>query len=183
MEEQRESLKELFQHEFTRIVAVISKLYGLAHIQLAEDIVSETFLLAAETWGVKGIPANPAAWLYSVAKQKTLYYFRRDKIFQKKVLPAIRQQELSADNFEELDFSQQNIKDMQLKMLFAICTPAIANEAQIGLALRILCGFGIEEIAETFFTNKETINKRLYRAKEKLRTEKVNIEFPDPGEL
>jgi hypothetical protein len=63
-------------------------------------------------------------------------------------------------------------------MIFAICTPVIASEAQIGLALRILCGFGIDEIAEAFLSNKETINKRLFRAKEKLRSEKVQLEFP-----
>lgn len=63
-------------------------------------------------------------------------------------------------------------------MLFAICNPAIAAEAQIGLALRILCGFGIDEIAEAFLSNKETINKRLFRAKEKLRQENINLEFP-----
>ncbi len=63
-------------------------------------------------------------------------------------------------------------------MLFAVCHPAISTEAQIGLSLRILCGFGIEEIANAFLTNKETINKRLFRAKEKLRHENVQIEFP-----
>ncbi|WP_235324552.1 RNA polymerase sigma factor [Pedobacter lusitanus] len=68
-------------------------------------------------------------------------------------------------------------------MLFAICTPVIASEAQIGLALRILCGFGIEEIAEAFLSNKETINKRLFRAKEKLRTEKVQMELPAKNEI
>ena len=66
-------------------------------------------------------------------------------------------------------------------MLFAVCHPSIPAEAQVGLALRILCGFGIEEIAVAFLTNKETINKRLYRAKEKLRQEKVVIEFPGEG--
>ncbi|WP_312188735.1 DUF6596 domain-containing protein, partial [Sphingobacterium sp.] len=70
-----------------------------------------------------------------------------------------------------------------LKMLFAICTPAIASEAQIGLALRILCGFGIEEIAEAFLSNKETINKRLFRAKEKLRSEKIELELPAEQEI
>ena len=68
-------------------------------------------------------------------------------------------------------------------MLFAICNPAIASEAQIGLALRILCGFGIDEIAEAFLSNKETINKRLFRAKEKLRTEKVKMELPPENEI
>jgi len=68
-------------------------------------------------------------------------------------------------------------------MLFAICQPSIPPEAQIGLALRILCGFGIDEIANAFLTNKEAINKRLFRAREKLRTEKVQIAFPDEKEI
>jgi RNA polymerase sigma-70 factor (ECF subfamily) len=68
-------------------------------------------------------------------------------------------------------------------MLFAICTPAIASEAQIGLALRILCGFGIDEVPEAFLSNKETINKRLFRAKEKLRSEKIELELPSKQKL
>src|SRR5690606_12659990 len=158
-------LKQLFQQEFTKIVAVISKGFGLQHIEIAEDIVSETFLLATESWQAKGLPANPTAWLYTVAKQKTLSHFRRNKIFDDKVVPEIHQNQIAVDYTDEFSFTQENIKDSQLKMLFAICTPAIASEAQIGLALRILCGFGIEEIAEAFLSNKETINKRLFRAK------------------
>src|SRR5277367_6098509 len=68
-------------------------------------------------------------------------------------------------------------------MMFAICHPTIPPEAQIGLSLRILCGFGIEEIADAFLTNKETINKRLYRAKEKLREEKIKIELPPSSQI
>ena len=83
----------------------------------------------------------------------------------------------------EIDLSGKNITDSQLQMLFAICHPSIPAEAQIGLALRILCGFGIEEIANAFLSNKETINKRLFRAKEKLRVEKVSIEFPGEAEI
>lgn len=179
MERENRSLKELFQQEFSKMVAVISRQFGLQHIELAEDIVSETFLLAAETWGMKGIPENPTAWLYVVAKQKTLYHFRRNKIYEEKVVP-----ELTGSSVEdEPDFSTQNIRDSQLQMLFAICTPAIASEAQIGLALRILCGFGIDEIAEAFLSNKETINKRLFRAKEKLREEKIKMELPPENEI
>ena len=164
------------------MVAVISRLYGLEHIEIAEDIVSETFLQAAESWGIKGMPPNPAAWLYTVAKQKTLYHFRRNKIFEKKVIPELKTKE-EEQGSEELDFSLENIKDSQLQMIFAVCNPAIASEAQIGLALRILCGFGIDEIAEAFLSNKETINKRLYRAKEKLRTEKIKMELPPENEI
>ncbi len=172
----QEALKRLFQREFAKMVAVLSNRFGLQHVETAEDIVSETFLVATEKWSVEDLPPNPTAWLYAVAKQKALYHFRRNKIFEQHVLPEI----VEADREEpaDLDFSLQNIKDSQLQMLFAVCNPVIASEAQIGLALRILCGFGIDEIAEAFFTTKETINKRLFRAKEKLRSEDVTMEMP-----
>ncbi|NLR62631.1 RNA polymerase subunit sigma [Chitinophaga polysaccharea] len=183
MEKETASLKYLFQQEFAKMVAVISHTYGLQHIELAEDIVSETFLQATETWGIKGMPANPTAWLYLVAKQKTLYHFRRNKIYEEKVLPEITHRNEKSTEGDVLEFSPQQIKDSQLQMLFAVCNPAIASEAQIGLALRILCGFGIEEIAEAFLSNKETINKRLFRAKEKLRTEQIKMELPPEHEI
>jgi predicted RNA polymerase sigma factor len=183
MAKEQESVKRLFQQEFSKMVAVISSLFGLQHIGIAEDIVSETFLQASETWQQKGVPPNPTAWLYVVAKQKTLYYFRRNKILEKKVIPVFAAMQEKSQEMEDLDFSQQNIRDSQLQMLFAVCNPAIASEAQIGLALRILCGFGIDEIAEAFLSNKDTINKRLFRAKEKLRTEKVKMELPQESEI
>ncbi len=183
MQSKKEALSNLFKIEFSKMVAVISKLFGLHNIEIAEDIVSETFLSATESWAVNGIPTNPTAWLYTVAKQKTLYHFKRNKIYDEKIIPEIKATHESTIEIAEVDFSQQNIKDSQLQMMFAICNPAIASEAQIGLALRILCGFGIFEIAEAFITNKETINKRLFRAKEKLRTEKVELEMPSENEI
>lgn len=180
---EKEFLKQLFQREFSKMVAVIGRLFGLQHIETAEDIVSETFLQATETWRARGIPKNPAAWLYVVAKQKTLYQFRRNKIFQHKVLPELKLGQEENQEIEEMEFSTENIRDSQLRMLFAVCTPAIASEAQIGLALRILCGFGIDEIAEAFLSAKETINKRLFRAKDKLRAEKIKLELPPENEI
>ncbi|MDB5013076.1 MAG: polymerase subunit sigma [Daejeonella sp.] len=183
MQNEKEGLSNLFKTEFSKMVAVISKLFGLQHIEIAEDIVSETFISATEIWRVKGNPANPVAWLYAVAKQKAVYHFRKNKIFTEKVIPEIEARQESIIEITEVDFSLQNIKDSQLQMMFAVCNPAIASEAQIGLALRILCGFGIDEIAEAFLTSKETINKRLFRAKGKLRTEKIEIEMPSEKEI
>jgi RNA polymerase sigma-70 factor (ECF subfamily) len=180
---EQESIKQLFQQEFSKMVAVISRLFGLQYIETAEDIVSETFLQATETWRAKGLPKNPAAWLYTVAKRKTLYQFRRNKIFQHKILPELKSGQKENQEIEEMEFSAENIRDSQLRMLFAVCTPAIASEAQIGLALRVLCGFGIDEIAEAFLSNKETINKRLLRAKDKLRAEKIKLELPPENEI
>lgn len=183
MAKEQQTIKQLFHQEFSKMIAVISRLYGLSNIQIAEDVVSETFLEAAETWGIEGLPENPTAWLYVVAKRKALYHFRRKKIFDHKISPELTLRRQQDDGIPEPDFSLQNIKDSQLQMLFAICHPAIASEAQIGLALRILCGFGIDEIAEAFLSNKETINKRLYRARKKLRTENIEMELPPEDEI
>src|SRR5690348_10001245 len=115
MDKQHPSLKQLFQEEFAKMVAVISNHFGLQHIELAEDIVSDTLLQAAETWSVKGIPTNPPAWLYAVAKQKTLYYFRRNKIFEQKIIPEIRSTQQKNIYIEDLNFTEQHIKDSQLQ--------------------------------------------------------------------
>ena len=175
-------IPHLFRTEYSKITAVLGRLFGFEHIEIAEDIASDTFLLAAETWGMKGIPDNPVAWLYTVAKNRAKDYLKHHHIFIEKVSPGLQR---SADDGYEIaiDLSEQNITDSQLQMMFAICSPLIPAEAQIGLSLRILCGFGIEEIADAFLSNKETINKRLFRAKEKLRAEKVKLEFPPPDEI
>ncbi|WP_310397704.1 DUF6596 domain-containing protein [Hymenobacter sp.] len=177
------ALKELFQAEFTKMVAVIGRYFGLQHLEAAEDVVGETFLLATQTWTTTGLPPNPAAWLYAVAKQKSLLLLRREKLYEQKILPELAARQDRQQASFELNFSPQSIRDSQLQMLFAICTPAIASEAQMGLALRILCGFGIEEIAEAFFSTKEAINKRLFRAREKLRAAHISLELPDDANI
>ena len=179
---QQELIPHLFRTEFSKITAVLCKLFGIEHIEIAEDLASETFLSALETWAYKGIPENPTAWLHSVAKNKAKNYIHRNHIFSEKVVPQIKYS-LAGNEEIEIDMSDKNISDSQLQMLFAICHPAISPEAQIGLALRVLCGFGIDEIANAFLTNKENINKRLFRAREKLRLEKVPIEFPGQAEI
>jgi RNA polymerase sigma factor (sigma-70 family) len=180
--EQQELIPHLFRTEFRKIVAVLCKYLGIACIQTAEDIASDTFVLAFETWSYKGIPENPVAWLYAVAKNKTKNYIARTALFAQKISTQLRH-EVPLETAPELDLSEKNITDSQLQMLFAVCHPSISNEAQVGLALRILCGFGIDEIANAFLTSKETINKRLFRAKEKLRTEKIQVVFPSVPEI
>lgn len=177
-----ELLPNLFRTEYRKITAVLCKQFGIEHIEVAEDIASDTFLQASETWALKGLPPNPVAWLYTVAKNKARDLFKHNAVFDQKVAPQMRTSAILTEEFD-LDLSEKNITDSQLQMLFAICQPLIPVEAQIGLALRILCGFGINEIANAFLTSKETINKRLTRAKEKLRTEKVAIEFPGEAEI
>jgi RNA polymerase sigma-70 factor (ECF subfamily) len=181
--QQQDLIPHLFRSEFSKITAVLCKSFGIAHIEVAEDIASETFAAALETWPRKGIPENPVAWLYAVAKNKAKNQLQRSQIFSQKIAAEIKHSSTHDLPELEIDLSEKNISDSQLQMLFAICHPSIPTEAQIGLALRILCGFGITEIADAFLTNKETINKRLFRAKEKLRAENVPIEMPSGPEI
>lgn len=177
--EQQELIPHLFRTEFSKITAVACTFFGIEHIDLAEDIASETFLAALETWTFRGVPANPAAWLYTVAKNKARNQLHRMNLFTTKIAPRLQQEADAA----EMDLSEQNIADSQLQMLFAICHPSIPPESQIGLALRILCGFGIDEIASAFLTSPDTISKRLYRAKEKLRAQQVPLVFPQEAAI
>ncbi|MDM8173323.1 MULTISPECIES: RNA polymerase sigma factor [Olivibacter] len=177
-----ELLPHLFRTEYRKLVSVLCYLFGIEHIEIAEDIVSDTFLSASESWSIKGIPDNPTAWLYTVAKNKTKNHLKRSNLFEQKLSPDLKH---ITDKVEELeiDLSEKNISDSQLAMIFAVCNPCISSEAQISLALNLLCGFSAQEIANAFLTNKEVIYKRIQRAKEKLKDENIKIEQPKITEI
>ncbi len=88
--QEQELIPLLFRTEYTKITAVLSKLFGLAHIEIAEDIASDTFLLATEIWGIKGIPDNPTAWLYTVSKNRTKDYLKRNALFYQQIAKEIK---------------------------------------------------------------------------------------------
>lgn len=175
-------ISNLFRSEFSKIVSVLCKTFGLSNIQLAEDIVSDTFVVAVEVWSLKGLPENPNAWLYAVAKNKTKDYLKRKKLFSQKIKPELTASEKTKKDFE-LDLSEKNIEESQLEMLFTVCNPMLSTEAQISLSLRILCGFAIDEIASALLTSKSTINKRLQRAKKNYIKYNIELELPSEGEL
>ena len=177
-----ELIPHLFRTEYRKIVSVLCKLFGIEYIEIAEDIVSDTFLLASEIWGLRGQPENPTAWLYVVAKNKTKDYLKRNSLFAQTISKEIKRGATASAEIE-VDLSSKNINDSQLAMIFVVCHPCNPAEAQIGLALNLLCGFGADEIAHAFLTNKKVIYKRLQRAKEKLRREKIKIEQPTLSQI
>ncbi|WCL49912.1 RNA polymerase sigma factor [Leptospira sp. GIMC2001] len=173
----------LFRDEAKKMIAVLTKIYGFHRIDEVEDIVQETFITAYETWKLKGYPEHPNRWLFAVAKNKIINNLKREKKYddilnsQSSVLP------IEYSVISNLEEGQATIKDTQLQMMFSICHPSIPEESQVALALRSLCAFSIDEIANAFLTNKETINKRLYRAKEKIKEENIRLQFPDTEKL
>jgi RNA polymerase sigma factor (sigma-70 family) len=180
--QQPELIPHLFRTEYRKIISVLVKLFGIEHIEIAEDIASETFLSATELWGLRGLPENPIAWLYTVAKNKSRDYLKHHNIFTQKISKDISYAAVNSEEIE-IDLSAKNINDSQLAMMFVVCHPCNSPEAQIGLALNLLCGFSADEIANAFLTNREIIYKRLQRAKQKLREEKINIAQPSVSEI
>lgn len=156
-------LTDLFKSEYSNLIAVLNKYYGVSDLQLAEDIVSDTFLRAMKAWSHKGVPEYPKAWLRKVAQNLLKEHYRRKKIYDEKVFPQLGVGEASHSDFEITD---KIIEDSQLQMMFVLCDPQLNSTSQLCVALRILCGFGIEEIAKALLSNKEAINKKLYRAKQ-----------------
>lgn len=176
--EDRELIPSLFRTEYSKIVSVLCRSFGLSNIELAQDIASDTFLKAAETWGIKGIPNEPKAWLYAVAKNRAKDQFKRLDNYYEKVIPIIRSKPTDHEAFD-LDFTEGNLNDSLLQMMFTVCNPIINTDAQISLALRVLCGFSIDEISSALLTSKSNINKRLVRAKQKLKENNIKISLPE----
>lgn len=178
MSNNEQLIPHLFRTEYRKIVSVLCRHFGFREIEIAEDIASDTFLVAAQAWGIEGVPPNPVGWLYTTAKNKAKNHLHRTTIYEEKVLDELKATH-TGEYEADIDLSPNNIEDSQLRMMFAICHPAISGEAQVGLALRILCGFGVQEIADAFMTGKDVINKRLTRAREKLREQQACLAMPD----
>jgi RNA polymerase sigma-70 factor (ECF subfamily) len=174
----------LFRHESGKMVSVLTKLLGFNKLETAQDIVQETLLKAMTAWSYSGIPENPAAWLYYTAKNKAIDHLRREKIFKIIGSAYVQQQtENIANPHLQNIFLENEIQDSQLRMMFACCHPKIPGESQVALALKTLCGMSVHEIANAFLTSDDTITKRIYRAKEKIRHEKIELEVPSQASL
>ena len=178
-------IDHLFRHESGKMIPVLSKLLGLQNLETANDIVQDSLLQAMNTWGFKGIPDNPSAWLYRVAKNKAIDFLRKEKKFREisSQYGYLIQSEYTLSSTVNNLFLENEIQDSQLRMMFACCHPLIAEESQIALTLKTLCGLSVSEIANAFLTNDETIAKRIYRAKEKIKAERIEMDVPDTKEL
>jgi RNA polymerase sigma factor (sigma-70 family) len=175
----------LFRHEAGKLVSVLTGIFGIDRLQLAEDVVQEALVRALKTWPYYGIPKNPAAWLTQTAKNLALDLIRREKLFsdkQPQIITFIEQWAQECDPEESPGFDSE-IKDRRLQLMFACCHPLIPPEAQATLALKTLCGFSPAEIAKAFLTTEAAIAKRLVRARQKIRELRIPFEVPAGAEL
>lgn len=170
-----------FRHQSAQMISVLSHKFGLHHIELVEDCVQETMIDAMEQWAFQGIPHKPEAWLMDVAKKKLLSQFRRQQLFVNKIAPALKTN--APPPISGQVYNNDEIEDAQLRMMFACCHPSVQKEAQLALALKTLCGFGTSEIAQALFSNKETVQKQLYRARQTLKKQEISLVLPSKKQL
>lgn len=178
---------QLFRHEAGRLVSILTRILGTENLELAEDVVQETLIQAMEAWKESGPPDNPPAWLFRAAKNKAIDALRRkrhtvrfDPEDGERIL--LNSEYTLSTTMENL-WRESSIEDDMLGMMFACCHPGINAESQIALILKTLCGFSTAEIAQAFLTTEDTVSKRLYRAKEFFRKERIRPGIPADGEL
>lgn len=160
----------LFRREAGRMVATLTRIFGVHNLALAEDVVQDAFCRALEVWKFRGVPENPSAWLMATAKNRALDVLRREhtaRTFAPELGRLLESEWTLAPTVEEL-FGAHAIKDDELRMMFSCCHPRLPEEAQVALVLHILCGFSVSEVANAFMSSHAAIEKRLTRAKKVL---------------
>jgi RNA polymerase sigma-70 factor (ECF subfamily) len=162
--------EHLFRHEAGRMTAVLTRLFGVHNLALAEDVVQDAFCRALEVWKIRGIPPNPSAWLMATARNRALDLIRRERTARTFApeLTRLLETEWTVAAVVDEAFSSRVVLDEQLRMMFSCCHPDLAEPAQIALILNILCGFGAAEIAAAFLTGRAAIEKRISRGKKVL---------------
>jgi RNA polymerase sigma factor (sigma-70 family) len=176
-------VEHLFRHEAGKTVATLTRIFGIEHLSLAEDVVQEALVRALRTWPFYGIPKNPAAWIMRAARNLALDVVRREKVFRNKEADIVQLMERESPASDAAIFPDQEIADDGLRMMFVCCHPLNPEEAQVALALNTLCGFSVGEISRAFLTTEAAIAKRLTRAKQKIREAGIPFEIPAGQEL
>ena len=176
-------VEHLFRHEAGKMVAILTGIFGLDHLTLAEDVVQEALARALQTWPFYGVPDNPSAWIMRTSRNLALDVVRREKVFHNKEPEIIRLTEEENPAPDAAVFLDQEIADDRLRMMFVCCHPAIPPEAQVALALKTLGGFSVTEISRAFLTSEAAIAKRLTRARQKIREARIPFEIPAGEEL
>ena len=178
-------LDHFFRHESARLVAALTNFFGPRHIELAEDVAQSALLEALEAWRFGRLPDNPSAWLFRVAKNRALDSLRHHQV-RSRLEPDIAEH-LKGDSEpgERLDevFLDRDISDSQLRMMFACCDPELPAESRVALTLRALCGFSTPEIADALLTSETNAQKRVQRAKLKLKERRDLLDVPSGEEL
>ncbi|HKM56572.1 MAG TPA: RNA polymerase sigma factor [Isosphaeraceae bacterium] len=170
---------ELYRTESRRVLATLIRLLG--DVDLAEEALQEAFRAALEQWPREGLPRNPRAWLVSTGRFKGIDVVRRRG--RHEALLATVAQETREAYLDPEGLDDEILQDDQLRLIFTCCHPALPQDGRIALALREVCGLTTEEIARAFLVTPATMTKRIARAKDRIRKERIPYEIPSRAEL
>lgn len=174
----------LFRRTSSQIVAYLTRQLGSENIDLAEEAVQDALIKALQAWPYSGVPENPGGWLFQVAKNTALDAVRRNTLITRKHPELLAELSRRPQTTVEIsdDFANE-LRDDELRMLFLCCHPALSPNLSVPLALKIVGGFGMGEIARALLSNDTTIAQRIVRAKRQIRDSHLSLELPEEREL
>lgn len=175
-------VEHFFRHESANLIVVLTRVFGFARIDLIEDMVQASLLEALNAWKQTGVPDNPAGWMHRVAKNRILDALRREKVNEKAV-ERFRQTNQTTEAAVDHWLEEEQLPDSLLRMMFVCCHPSLERKTQLALTLKTLCGFGVSEIARGLILPRETVKKRIQRAKASLAKQQLVLDLPTGGEL
>ena len=162
--------ERLFRSEAGRLVAALTRIFGVHNLALVEDVVQDAFCRAVDLWAVRGVPENPAGWLMTAARNRALDVLRRERTARHFApeLGRLLDSEWTRAAAVDESFTDHVVRDEQLRMMFSCCHPRLPETVQVALILNILCGFSAGEVAAAFFESRSAIEKRISRGKKVL---------------
>lgn len=180
----RELVEHLFRRHAGQMLATLTQIFGLENLDLAEEVVQESLLLALRQWPFVGIPDNPRAWLIRAARNKALDVLRRRAALRRKEPELERRLVVRQSQAERVDLSDESeLADEQLAMIFVCCESALPADARVALTLKAVSGFSIAEIARAFLAEEAAIAQRLVRAKRRIREAGLTLALPSLAEI
>ncbi len=173
-----EAVVAVWQLESARVVSGLLRI--TRDLQLAEDLAQDALVAALESWPDDGIPANPGAWLMTVAKRRAIDTFRRAERHRAQVERIGH--DLSEASMDELVDQVDHVEDDVLRLMFLTCHPALTPESRAALTLRLVGGLTTEEIARGFLVKDTAVGQRISRAKRTLAESGATLEMPTGAE-